>query len=130
MEASTTAKSSDLAIESSALLNLRQYARNTLGWVRNYDENINSELEQVLSAAQGLRTLQLQKPLSSREKHEAALWVALQDAPDAEMAYNKLNQAFRTRAMKGYLFDCEKNQKIVSATDPWLEDVWVWIQGS
>lgn len=117
------------ATEPFSTIDMHQYAKNTLGWIQKQNEDTKGVLDEDKAPAD-LEKLSLSpsKLLSSREKHEIMYWAALQDTPDAETVYNKLSKTFRSRAVQGYLFDCEKNQEIM-AGDPWLEDVWVWIEG-
>ncbi|KAL8902756.1 MAG: hypothetical protein Q9207_004409 [Kuettlingeria erythrocarpa] len=64
--------------------------------------------------------------LSSREKHER--WFEdryLHHMPSVEKALANLNLS-RRRCAQGYLFDCQKNMDVV-AEDPWLQDMWAWI---
>ncbi|KAL8760692.1 MAG: hypothetical protein Q9184_003139 [Pyrenodesmia sp. 2 TL-2023] len=63
---------------------------------------------------------------SSRKKHEQ--WFEeryLHRVPSVEKALANLNLS-RRRCAQGYLFDCRKNMDIV-AEDPWLQDMWRWI---
>ncbi len=65
--------------------------------------------------------------LSSREAHEA-----LYDyqSVDRKLEIKDALDIFsisRRRCAEGYLFDCEKNEDIVS-DDPWLQGLWAWIR--
>ncbi|KAI9811274.1 MAG: hypothetical protein M1832_000921 [Thelocarpon impressellum] len=40
-----------------------------------------------------------------------------------------LHTVERRRAEEGYLFNCQKNAEIV-ADDPWLQDLWLWLDGA
>lgn len=64
---------------------------------------------------------------SSRERHVQNFHKAL-DSEINNNAYGALSLVTRERATKGYLFDCKNNQVIVQ-DDPWLQDVWSWIDG-
>ena len=75
-----------------------------------------------------MNILMAEKPLSSRELHEWSHWTALEDVTSAEVTYAKLNNRMFQRCKRGYLFDCEKNRSILT-DDPWLQDIWVWIEG-
>ncbi|KAL8924781.1 MAG: hypothetical protein Q9208_003871 [Pyrenodesmia sp. 3 TL-2023] len=71
-------------------------------------------------------TVEETAPLSSREKHEQ--WFEdryLHQIPSVEKALASLNLS-RRRCAQGYLFDCRKNMDLV-AEDPWLQDMWAWI---
>ena len=69
------------------------------------------------------------KILSSRERHEKSHYVLLKSFISANTAYAMLNALMLQRCRKRYLFDCEKNREIL-IDDPWLQDVWLWIEGS
>ncbi len=68
------------------------------------------------------------KILCSRERHEKSHYVLLKGFISAGTAYAVLNALMLQRCRKHYLFDCEKNREIL-ADDPWLQDVWLWIEG-
>lgn len=68
------------------------------------------------------------KTLSSREQHEYTHWVALEPWTLSDAPYAKINRIMLQRCKKRYLFDCEKNRDILT-DDPWLQDVWLWIEG-
>lgn len=68
------------------------------------------------------------RPFSSREQHERSHWAALDGPPFSTVPYAKLNNRMLQRCRKGYLFDCEKNRSILT-DDPWLQDIWLWIEG-
>jgi hypothetical protein len=119
----------NLQSHSSETLNLRQYTTKTFEWLQQNNKLKKSYNAEDIATDVDNLTPSLNKPLSSREKHELTYWTPLQDAPDSGFVYNKLKQLFRSRAKEGYLFNCLKNQKIL-AEDPWLQDVWVWIEGS
>jgi len=69
------------------------------------------------------------KILSSRERHEKSHYVLLKGFISANTAYAMLNALMLQRCRKRYLFDCEKNRGIL-VDDPWLQDVWLWMEGS
>jgi hypothetical protein len=69
------------------------------------------------------------KILSSRERHEKSHYELLKGFFSANTAYAMLNALMLQRCRKRYLFDCEKNKEILN-DDPWLQDVWLWIEGS
>jgi WD repeat-containing protein mio len=68
------------------------------------------------------------KILSSRERHEKSHYVLLKGFISANTAYAILNSLMLQRCRKRYLFDCAVNRDIL-ADDPWLQDVWLWIEG-
>lgn len=62
----------------------------------------------------------------SREAHEALYdYQAADRRPDIKYALEFLTLS-RRRCTEGYLFDCGKNEEIVSE-DPWLQGLWAWI---
>ena len=67
-----------------------------------------------------------QKPQSSRECHEQLLGIRDSDTkPEIEEALSLLTVA-RRRGLEGYLFDCEKNIRILQ-DNRWLQRLWTWI---
>jgi hypothetical protein len=79
----------------------------------------------------GLKDLSIteKKILSSRERHEKFHYVLLKGFISINTAYAMLNALMLQRCRKRYLFDCQKNREIF-IDDPWLQDVWLWIEGS
>ncbi|KZF22216.1 hypothetical protein L228DRAFT_247855 [Xylona heveae TC161] len=65
---------------------------------------------------------------SSREAHEALYSFTPQIFKMSNPAALYPGTVMRCRCDGGYLFDCEKNQKIVSE-NPWLQEMWAWIGG-
>ncbi|KAL8928137.1 MAG: hypothetical protein Q9172_001047 [Xanthocarpia lactea] len=66
-------------------------------------------------------------PLCSRERHEN--WyenLYLNDVSSIAAALATLTLD-RRRCVEGYLFDCRKNMEVV-VDDPWLSDMWEWIE--
>lgn len=62
----------------------------------------------------------------SRKAHEALYdYQAADRKPDIKYALEFLTLS-RRRCVEGYLFDCGKNEGIVS-DDPWLQGLWAWI---
>lgn len=62
----------------------------------------------------------------SRKAHEALYdYQAADRKPDIKYALEFLTLS-RRRCIEGYLFDCGKNEEIVS-DDPWLQGLWAWI---
>lgn len=62
----------------------------------------------------------------SRKAHEALYdYHAADRKPDIRYALEFLTLS-RRRCTEGYLFDCGKNEEIVS-DDPWLQRLWAWI---
>ena len=62
----------------------------------------------------------------SRKAHEALYdYQAADRKPDIKYALEFLTLS-RRRCTEGYLFDCGKNEEIVSE-DPWLQGLWAWI---
>lgn len=62
----------------------------------------------------------------SRKAHEALYdYQAADKKPDIKYALEFLTLS-RRRCTEGYLFDCGKNEEIVS-DDPWLQGLWAWI---
>jgi hypothetical protein len=68
------------------------------------------------------------KILSSRERHEKSHYLLLKSFIPADTAYAMLNALMLQRCRDRYLFNCGKNREIL-ANDPWLQDVWLWIEG-
>lgn len=68
------------------------------------------------------------KPLSSREQHEKKLWAALGGSASTDIMLAKLKRLIIRRCKNGYLFDYAKNRSILT-DDPWLQDVWQWVEG-
>jgi hypothetical protein len=87
--------------------------------------NETTEIEAPSSSIHSLAPI---RPLSSREQHERSHWAALDDPPFAAVPYAKLNSRMLQRCKKGYLFNCEKNRNIL-INNPWLQDIWLWIEG-
>lgn len=62
----------------------------------------------------------------SRKAHEVLYdYQAADRKPDIKYALEFLTLS-RRRCTEGYLFDCRKNEEIVS-DDPWLQGLWSWI---
>jgi len=115
---------------STEAMDMRRYTTNTFGWIQQNDKLKQlSTVEDIATTGVEILTISSKKPLSSREQHEIAHWASLRGAPNSKFVYNTLKKVFRSRVKEGYLFNCGKNQKIL-AEDPWLQDVWVWIEGS
>lgn len=83
---------------------------------------------EVAAPSYSVNRLAPMKSLSSREQHERSHWAALNSPPFAAVPYAKMNYRMLQRCRKGYLFDCEKNRRILM-DDPWLQDIWLWIEG-
>lgn len=67
-------------------------------------------------------------PLSQLQRHEKLLSETLNLSRLPKRAQAVLDHIMLIRAREGYLFNYEKNQKIV-ADDSWLRDVWAWVAG-
>jgi hypothetical protein len=93
---------------------------NTMARKKSDDMDLASKLEGV--------NITSDKPLSSREEHEKALWDTLKGSVSAKVTLTKLRRLIIRRCKNGYLFDCVRNREIL-ADDPWLQDVWQWIEG-
>jgi WD repeat-containing protein mio len=68
------------------------------------------------------------KILSSREHHEKSHYMLLKGFISANTAYAMMNALMLQRCRKRYLFNYELNREIL-VDDPWLQDVWLWIEG-
>ncbi|CAF9939321.1 hypothetical protein IMSHALPRED_001296 [Imshaugia aleurites] len=67
------------------------------------------------------------KPQSSRESHEQLLDIY---KPETNLGIEEALALFtvpRRRAVEGYLFDCEKNIRVLR-DDRWLQRLWTWIE--
>ncbi len=65
---------------------------------------------------------------SSRELYEKSHYSALSRFPSTKSTREQLDHVMLRRAMDGYLFNPDTN-KIISADDSWLQEVWEWISG-
>lgn len=68
------------------------------------------------------------EPLSQLQRHEKLLGELIGEGHLPKKAQAVLNHTMLFRAKEGYLFNYEKNQRIV-ADDSWLRDVWAWVAG-
>ncbi len=75
------------------------------------------------------KSLALPKFASSRERHEKLLSKVLKGKQSAIDAQAYVNELMLARIKKGYLFNCKRNVKILE-DDPWLQDVWTWLEGA
>lgn len=66
--------------------------------------------------------------LSQLERHEKLLTETKGMTGLSSKERFAVDHTMLLRAQEGYRFDFAKNQKIV-ADDPWLQDVWVWVDG-
>jgi hypothetical protein len=85
--------------------------------------------EQKPAPAKGLSKTSLNHIPSSRERHELLLASMLTDANGDAVLPDRLNSVLLARIRKGYLFNCFKNVSVLS-DDPWLQDIWTWVQGA
>ncbi|KAK3357510.1 hypothetical protein B0T25DRAFT_622287 [Lasiosphaeria hispida] len=69
------------------------------------------------------------EPPSQLKRHEKLLTETENTSRFPNKAQAVLDHAMLLRAKEGYLFNYEKNQKVV-ADDPWLRDVWAWVAGA
>lgn len=67
-------------------------------------------------------------PITYRERHEQLLATTMFTLGFPSEAQLFIDHVMLWRAKEMYLFDCERNRKIV-ADDPWLRDTWAWIAG-
>lgn len=102
---------------------LRDWMINSLKWIAK-----DLVAPDPLTDLKGLSITE-KKILSSRERHEKSHYVLLKGFISANAAYAMLNALMLQRCTKRYLFDCKKNREIL-IDDPWLQDVWLWIEGS
>ncbi|TLS29543.1 hypothetical protein PpBr36_00436 [Pyricularia pennisetigena] len=104
---------------------LREYAKNTLPSKglqrsipsRNTDKSLNP------------LTHEGEHPITYRERHEQLLATTMFTLGFPSEAQLFIDHVMLWRAKEMYLFDCERNRKIV-ADDPWLRDTWAWIAGA
>jgi len=66
--------------------------------------------------------------LSQLDRHEKMLLDTREMTGLSSKERFAVDHTMLIRAYEGYRFDFAKNQKIV-ADDPWLRDVWVWVEG-
>ncbi len=103
------------------------------------DSQTSSALfEDASSLADKLKALQLaarkgkEEPedalLSQLDRHEKMLLDTREMTGLSSKERFAVDHTMLIRAYEGYRFDFAKNQKIV-ADDPWLSDVWVWVEG-
>ncbi|KAK3322547.1 hypothetical protein B0H66DRAFT_554632 [Apodospora peruviana] len=69
------------------------------------------------------------EPTSQLQRHEQLLTEIADRGRFNSAAQVLLDHAMLFRAKEGYLFNYEKNQKIL-ADDPWLRDIWAWVAGA
>lgn len=65
---------------------------------------------------------------SSRSTHETLLKSTMETAGFPKEAQAVLDNVMLSRAREKYLFDCRTNRTVVD-DDPWLKNVWGWIEG-
>lgn len=92
-------------------------------------EKLRSQLEQTkASPKKEAKDANLQRIYpASRDRRWQHYWESI-EAEEFEEYYGALSNIMRRRCVDGYLFDCIKNQKLTS-NDPWLQDMWAWIEG-
>lgn len=88
-----------------------------------------SRRRQLDRAVQNLGNLKLGHIPSSRERHEELLSRILNDPESKVMLPDRVNSLMLARIKQGYLFNCLKNISILE-DDPWLQDVWTWMEGA
>lgn len=66
---------------------------------------------------------------SSRDRHEQLLTQAWHNHPPNYILPDHINSIMLSRIKQGYLFNCRRNINILD-DDPWLQDVWTWIEGA
>ncbi|KAK3375337.1 hypothetical protein B0H63DRAFT_276623 [Podospora didyma] len=69
------------------------------------------------------------EPPSQLERHDKLLSRNGSIGRFPSYAQAVLDHTMLIRAKEGYLFNCEKNQQVVS-DDPWLRDIWAWVGGA
>lgn len=92
----------------------------------------STESSQTHVAASGVKVQANQQqggvPSSQLQRHESLLSEIKAKGHPSPKAQIILDHIMLLRAKEGYLFNFEKNQKIV-ADDSWLRDVWAWVAG-
>jgi hypothetical protein len=68
------------------------------------------------------------KVCSSVELYDRSHYSVFRDSSKSNLGSELPSHVMLNRAEDGYLFDCKKNQLIVT-NDHWLQDVWEWIEG-
>ncbi|OBT78412.1 hypothetical protein VF21_02154 [Pseudogymnoascus sp. 05NY08] len=80
-------------------------------------------------AGKGLDGLLTGRILSSRERHEQLFSRKSNDLGSKDALPDRINSQMIARIKQGYLFNCQRNADMLMV-DPWLKDVWVWIDGA
>lgn len=92
----------------------------------------STEPSQTQGLASGVKAQANQQqggvPSSQLQRHERLLSEIKAMGHPSSKAQAVLDHVMLLRAKEGYLFNFEKNQKIV-ADDSWLRDVWAWVAG-
>lgn len=89
----------------------------------------SSMARSVELGANGVGGLLTSRILSSRERHEQLFSRKPNDLGSKDALPDRINSLMVARIKQGYLFNCLKNANILE-DDPWLKDVWVWIDGA
>ncbi|KAK0748650.1 WD40-repeat-containing domain protein [Apiosordaria backusii] len=90
---------------------------------------VADQLEALRSMIKDTESANQVEPPSQRHRHEKLLTDTMKLARNLPKARNVLDHIMLLRAKEGYLFNCEKNQEILS-DDIWLKDVWAWVSGA
>ncbi|KAI9849472.1 MAG: hypothetical protein M1837_004092 [Sclerophora amabilis] len=95
--------------------------------IRDKAEEGNAAKEEPSIPANGAIAQEVESVPSSRRKHEQLLSIG---SPGGKSLHSELLTAETTlcrRAKEGYLYDCALNIKILS-DDPWLQNLWEWVE--
>lgn len=98
-----------------------------LAWMRVKPEQIDQSKSVKDEAQMKLASSNTSssRPLSSLERHQKAHWAAVEKA-SRDQLYGVLTSLMNKRIRAKYLFNPIRNQAIV-ADDPWLQDLWTWV---
>lgn len=89
----------------------------------------DTEVHVIDRTLKGLDRLSLNQIPSNRERHEELLSRTLNHPESKAVLPDRVNSLMLARIKQGYLFNCVKNGHILD-DDPWLQDVWKWVEGA
>lgn len=90
---------------------------------------VREQVDELDSLAKQNKLSALDQIPSSRERHEKLLAHISVGKTFNPNAPDRIETLMLDRIRRGYIFNCKRNITVLQ-DDPWLQDVWIWVQGA